>query len=723
MKVDKILFYGTLGALFAVLFVPLVVSGSMFFPFITGKNFLFRILVEIVTGGWVILTLRNPIFRPRFSWILAAAGSFLLIIGLADVLSENPAKSFWSNFERMEGWVTLLHLFAYLVVAGSMLSSQKLWDRFLQTSIGVSVIISFYGILQLMGALAIHQGSTRLDATLGNATYLAIYLIFHIFLAAYFALRKKTPLRWLYGTIAVLELFVLYHTATRGAILGILGGALLTALLIALLEREKTYVRKTAFGIIAVVIIVVGGFFAVKDQQWVLENPVLNRFATISLEERTTQSRFLVWNMAWQGFQERPVLGWGQESFNYVFNKYYVPEMYNQEPWFDRAHNVFFDWLVSGGILGLLSYLSLFLAALFVIWFRSGMGRTEASIFTGLLAAYFFHNIFVFDNIVSFIFFFTVLAFVHARSVALREPTEQLPASDGTVRLVAPLVLVVVVFSFYFFNVKGILTARTLLQALSPQETITENLNFYKKALAYGNPGYLGQQEVREQLLQAAGTVRGLDVELSLKQDFYTTSRTAMQELLDRQPNDARLQVFMGSFLTGYGFYDDGLAYLNRAHDLSPGKQSIWFEIGVNRLQKGETEAALAAFKAAFDAEPKYEEARKLYAIGAIYARQFDLAQQLLSELPEGAVVGDERFIRAYMDAQQYDEVISILTKRVEANPDDTQTRVSLAAAYLASGDRERAISEVQIAIDRNPEFKAQGEELIGQIRSGTAEQ
>ena len=75
--------------------------------------------------------------------------------------------------------------------------------------------------------------------------------------------------------------------------------------------------------------------------------------------------------MSWQGVKEHPILGWGQENYIVLFNKYYDPKMYQQEPWFDRSHNVFFDWLVSGGILALLAYLS-FLRWLFIIYCAEG---------------------------------------------------------------------------------------------------------------------------------------------------------------------------------------------------------------------------------------------------------------------------------------------------------------------------------------------------------------
>ena len=94
MTTDKILRYVILVGLFAIPFVPLIVSSTMFFPFITGKNFTFRIIVELIAGLWLILALRDAAYRPKISLILKALVAFLLIIGLADFFSANPYKSF-----------------------------------------------------------------------------------------------------------------------------------------------------------------------------------------------------------------------------------------------------------------------------------------------------------------------------------------------------------------------------------------------------------------------------------------------------------------------------------------------------------------------------------------------------------------------------------------------------------------------------------------------------
>ena len=218
MRIESILKYFVWGGLFLILFLPLYVSDSMFFPFITGKNFAFRIIVELITGAWIILALRDATYRPKKSLILYALGAFVAVMAVADVLSENPFKSFWSNYERMEGFVALAHFFAYFLVASSMLAVSRtgsvitnLWERFFQTSLVVNAVLVGYGILQLGGKAVINQGSTRIDATFGNATYFAIYLLFHIFIAAFLAVRHKGYefIRWIYGAVILADLFML----------------------------------------------------------------------------------------------------------------------------------------------------------------------------------------------------------------------------------------------------------------------------------------------------------------------------------------------------------------------------------------------------------------------------------------------------------------------------------------------------------------------------------
>src|SRR3989344_5477128 len=345
--IDKIFLGVTRVGVFLVPFVPLIVASPLFFPFITGKNFAFRIIVEVIFACWLMLALREPSFRPKRSLFLWSVGAFLAVVFLADIFGEGPFKAFWSNFERMEGYITLLHLGAYFLVASSLLNTEKLWHRFFATSVGVSAFLGIYGILQLAGKIVINQGGARLDGTFGNAAYFAGYMLFHIFITIFLIFRHRVsiPFKWLYVGAILLQVTTLYYTATRGAGLGLVGGLLLALLLVAIFEKQNRRLRLYVGTSLIVLFLLVGGLYAARESAFVKGNSTLNRFASISLEK--AGPRFMVWGMAWEGFKERPILGWGQEGFNYVFNKYYNPNMWRQEQWFDRTHNIFFDWLIA----------------------------------------------------------------------------------------------------------------------------------------------------------------------------------------------------------------------------------------------------------------------------------------------------------------------------------------------------------------------------------------
>src|SRR3989339_244353 len=190
---------------------------------------------------------------------LLYVGIFAVIFALSSIFGENFYRSFWSNYERMEGLVTFLHLLAYFLVLAGTMKTEKVWNWLFHTTLFASAIIAFYGVSQLFGVLQTHQGS-RLDATLGNASYLAVYMVFHIFLALALFYRAKDFRKWIYFFVIILESFVLYHTATRGAILGIIGSLFISWLLIAILSSSKKS-KLAHISLLAGGSVIIGRFF------------------------------------------------------------------------------------------------------------------------------------------------------------------------------------------------------------------------------------------------------------------------------------------------------------------------------------------------------------------------------------------------------------------------------------------------------------------------------
>ncbi len=707
---------GVYTAVFAIPFVGLIVANGFFFPFITGKNFAFRILVELAFAGWLILALWSPEYRPRKSLALILGGLFVLALGVSTVIAENPIKAFWSNFERMEGYIMLIHLAMYVTVLTSVLRTELMWRRFFNVSIGVSVLIGLYGLLQLSGALTINQGGVRVDGTLGNATYLAVYMLIHAFLTM-LALARWAKDRWvqaLYAAALLLQIVMIFYAATRGTILGLVGGIFLAGLIFTF-SRGAGSLRKVGIGLIGLVIVLTGVFFAVRDNPYVQQHEILGRIASISVEAGET--RFTIWSMALKGVAERPVFGWGQEGFNFIFNKYYTADLYTQEPWFDRAHNVLVDWLVAGGVVGLALYISLYLVLLYYLW-RPGsqFDAAERAILTGLLAGYAFHNLFVFDNLMSYLLFMAVFSYITVRAVPPATWGQPIPAAAG--RLAGPAVVLGSLAMLYIFNGPGIAAATEIIEGIKPQTAgITANAEYFKKAAAHTG---LGAQEVAEQYLQFAVQVRSLNAgDQQLQLQVANDARDTFLRQIAVSPEDTRLRVFMGAYLRQFGDYAGAEEHLLKAYELTPQKQSIILELGTLELQKGNRPAALAYFKQAYDMAPGYEMAFSLYAAGAIRAGDTALAERLIAERYGGKTPTDPTLLQAYFEVKNFTKAIEIARARIAADPKNVRAYIDLGAIYMEMGNRAAAVQAVRDAIAADPTFKAQGEAYIAEIQAG----
>lgn len=716
----SIIKYIIYAGIFIVPFLVFIVSGSMFFPFITGKNFSFRIITEIITALWLALSLFDARYKPRKSWVLATLAIFVFVVALSSIFGENFYRSFWSNYERMEGLITHLHFLAYFLVLSGMMKTEKIWTRLFNTTLFASVTMSFYALIQLYGNFQIHQGD-RIDATLGNASYLAIYMVFHIFLALMLFYREKDYKKWIYLLIIILESFILYRTATRGAIIGLIGGLLISWIIIAITSANK----KSRFNHLYLLIglaVIVGGFMLVKNTSFVKNSPVLNRFATISLKETTTESRLTIWKMSWLGFKEKPLLGWGQENFNLVFNKYYEPILYKQEPWFDRAHNVFFDRLTTNGIFGLLSYAGLFGVALYYLWARrkkTDLSAEDSAVLGGVFLAYFFNNLFVFDNLSSLILFTTILAYVNFRSKGIGATAQGgIIKADYSKASYAVIIGAAAIFVVYSANIPGLLASKNIINAFKAYSAGNANsaFEFFQKAISYNS---FGSMEAREHLSSFAMQVySNPNVDQSLRDKIIAYTIGEMKKQNEQYPNDIREMIFLAVVYNKAQKYDEAIILLSKAIELSPKKQQIYFELGTSYLNKGDFEKGMEILKKSFDLDQSFIDARKIYAVSAIFAGKESLAEELMKDYG-GVVQDDERFLKAYAKSNNVAKVVEILKIFIEKNPTDIQYRLNLAAVYLQNKQRGKSVEQLEKAIEANPAFKKQGEEYISKIKAG----
>ncbi len=714
------------GGLFLVLFLPLYVENDFFFPFITGKNFAFRILVEIVFAAWVLLALWDVQYRPKFSWILPAFGSLLVIMFAANALGEYPLKSFWSNFERMDGYVTLVHVFLYTLVLGSVLTTHKLWSYFLNTTVAVALVVALYGLAQYTGV--IEGGRDRIDSRLGNAAYMAVYMLFHLFFVGFLAVRSKVTLHQvLYGVIGLIFVYTLLLTGTRGTFIGFVGGIVAAVTYIALFGRGVPALRTYATGGLITLAIIGLVFVAVKDTAMVQNTGPLARIANIDLKADLVV-RGTIWGMAWEGVKERPLLGYGQGNFNYVFNEKYDASLYAQEQWFDRVHNIFFDWLIAGGLLGFIAYFSIMAAALFYLLIEpvflkreSKFTVVERAVLTGLLVGYLMHNLVVFDNIISYIFYGTVLALIHAR---VAKPVKSVNAYTMEpvliTQFVTPVIIIITGFAIYFINLPGMQASADVLDALraqDPQELLAE----FRSAI---NRDSFARQEIVEQLAQQA-------VNASRNQNLSQEDRASIMQLaglellilLDEKPGDARLHNFMSSYYRSIGVIPEAREQAALAASLSPEKPALILEQALIELQENDIELGLGFLKQAFELEEKNAQARILYAAVLMRTGATQDAKALLTV--------DEKYMTQFAlndyalastgIAKDYEFLATLFVLRVAEDSANAQYRASLASIYHQLGDTDKAIEILVKASEDIKTFAPTATCFIANLEAGNA--
>ena len=734
MPMKEYLKWTIVGSAFLIPFLAFVVVNDMFFPYIVGKNFGFRILVEIMFGAWIVLAYIDEQYRPKLSYLLAAIAALVVVIGVADVFGANFDKSFWSNYERMDGYVTTIHLFAYFLVMSSVFKTRKMWDRLFHVMIITSVLLALRGLGEVFSDT---YTGTRLATTLGNAIYLAVYMLFHMFITAYYLFKDKISnwkmKHYLYIGAIILQFLNLYYTATRGTLLGLIGGVLLIGLIIAVFEKKNKKLRTIAIGLVGSVILFVSLFIAVKDTEFVQESRVLGRFATISLDSGTVGVRFTIWDMAYEGFKEKPILGWGQGNFPYVFNKYYDPSLHSAEPWFDRAHNVFLDWLIAGGILGLLAYLSIFAAALRLLWKRKedDFSFVSKAILTGFLAAYFFHNIFVFDNLMSYILFFTLLAYLHARSTAehervLRKAGKALHRLWGQGKkenelTIVAVVLVVIVGVIYMFNYHAYAQNKLLIRVLRTQDA-GQSLVLYKEALKHDS---FGNGETRERLVFQARQVKNKNVSKEIQDEYFAFAIEEINKQMEEMPGESKYPLFASSLYSAQKDYQGAIDVLQKGLEISPKKDLLLMSLGDLYINTGQPEEALKVYKEAHEnANGENATAAVRYAHAALHLKDEQLASDILTPIYGTHRIPNSLILNIYGSRGQFDIVRDIYIDFIEREPKKPEYRFQLTGVYLQLEERDKAVETLEQAMsdlseEEYPTVHNDAKKYIEQIKEG----
>ncbi len=352
------------------------------FPFINYTSFLYfgsstrAINLILISSILMVLTGIAMFKKQKMTFfkspLLVGMCGYVACMFLSAFLNGNFVTSFYSNITRMTGlwFIVCLGFFAQVLVNVFADSKERRKVIFLTVFSG-----ALFSVLSIFGPEGFNFLFKKLPwdgFTFGNSTFAGMYL-FGTFLFSIYLLLSADQKKWwnfLLPILIVVNPYILNIKSTEGVgLLRFVGEARASAtvLFMSMLvwfgvwiisKIKKQQIQKyVAFGSLYLFFVML----CVSAMSLFSENGFLRNLYL----SQATSGRTLVWEMSSELIKERPLLGWGTENFEKVFERNYdnrtlTPE-FGGEPWFDRAHNIFIDQAFDNGLVGLLLYISIYI--------------------------------------------------------------------------------------------------------------------------------------------------------------------------------------------------------------------------------------------------------------------------------------------------------------------------------------------------------------------------
>lgn len=626
---------------FIILFLPLFVEQRFLFPFVFPKTVVFRIIVEIIFVLYLFLLAFSKEYAFRWTKTHTLLGILVIILGASALFGVNPYHSFWSSVERSEGVLLWIHLFLLFIVLGGIHKTRDDWHGTLRVAMFANALQVVYALSQYFNfSYALKTSGERLGGSIGNPSFLAAYLVLMLVILGYLIFETKSKFqRVLYGVLCVLNIFLIWQTQTRGAVLGLIFGSVI--FLTWKWYHSPSRKTKNFLGTAGALIVLAVSFVMLsKNADWIQRSPTLTRIVSISPKEASTQNRLIVWKVGWQAFLERPLIGWGWENFYAAFNAHVDPRIardIGSRPWYDRAHNTVVELAVTTGILGIIFYLSIFFRSFWIVVKsvrKKILSQNIGAVLISGLSAYFFQNLFVFDTLSSYTLFFLLLGFINGLEPELAPKkavtTQKSQANIPLIKFLAGISLPILFVSTYIFNVRPALANYFVVRAVTREKSnVSESIRIFQKAFSFSPPK---SQEYRFILVQHArdqASTRGWNPETFALAQY---AMVEMEQSIKADPHAAQnylilAELYFSADVVNTGFREKAEALALDALEKFPRRYQTYSLLGRIKISQGKFGESIRYFEKAVELNEYFVEAQWNLAIA--YILKGDIKQAL----------------------------------------------------------------------------------------------
>ncbi len=338
------------------------------------KVFSQRLFTLIAFGAWAwdIFVHGGKIRRSKIDYLILALLAWVLLTTFTSISWQTALFGKYRRFEGLLAFVNYAAIFFLVMQFADRASRVRTLAKTLFFS---GAIVSFYGVLQYFGLDPIKWGSLPFEAnrafsTYGNPDMLGAFLIFPLIISLALALSESDIMMrivyWLGFLLAVAAWIVAF---TRGAWIG---GAFGLGILIFVAFRHRVKLTGTDYGFMGAIAAMATGLIIVSlSATSAVMNVWLRLRSIFNTNDGSSKTRFEIWQAAIDAIKDRPIFGFGADTFRLVFPKY-KPAKYVTDAGYlsvaDNVHNYPLQITTALGIPGFLLLYGTFGAA---AWFSA----------------------------------------------------------------------------------------------------------------------------------------------------------------------------------------------------------------------------------------------------------------------------------------------------------------------------------------------------------------
>jgi len=533
-----------------------------------------------------------------------------------------------------------------------------------------------------------------------------------------------------------------------------LGTSLLLLLFLLGLFAARKTVRRASLVSFVVALLAVIALFSQYNQPWFQDN---KRLHNLSIYKSTFQTRLLSWQGAARDFSSHPWLGTGFGNYATIFDRQFDSAFFNYsttETYFDRAHNNLIDIVSTTGLVGLISYLSIFAAAAWA-WLRSlkkhqfrilpgseGLAMRELVVIAALLAAYFIQNLAVFDSLATYMGLMLTLAYLvyltqtgeKAEEVEVEQGLTMKPATEFTGLAVASILVMIVIFTY---NVRPwqMLTKTIEAYAYTANGQIASGFLSYKQALDLRTPL---DRDARNTLVNMVISNPTMFTRLSMAdiQDNLAFVISLLEKNIAYNENDSLTQMQAAQIYDIASRYysqqpalfktysDKAIAAAEKSSAASPGRAPVYFVLAQIQANRGDFKGAEQSFLTAYNLNPNYVDSHCQLANYYFLVKDSRYQGFVDSCLDKGgkSIMPDvlASSTEYYLKNQDSGKLLLIYRFMAERGSIDAILYVNLAKAELAAGNVEAALNAAVKAADIDQSLRPAVQAFLKGLQAST---